>query len=95
MGWSWLVGSTGDFSGTKPDSPKQKNLSATFLVRYPKNTISKFSIEQFETSVPKRPLSGMKILEDGTWRLLSFRNSQNLVQSISSIITGAIENSKN
>ena len=35
-GWTGIAGSTWDFSGLETDSPKQKFLSATFLVRYTK-----------------------------------------------------------
>ena len=74
------------------NSTKHQIFSATFLVGYPKNIISKFSVVPFAMPVPNHPFPEMKIREERNCLSLSFGNEKKLVQPI---YVGAIESTKN
>ena len=80
---TWFVGSTWNSSGTKLNSRKRNILSATFLVRYSKNTVSKYSVEPViwdahtQTSLSRDENPGRLHLT-----FLSFDNGRNLGQPI-------------
>ena len=79
MGWTLVSWSTWDFSETKDNSHKSSTFDATFSVGYPKNIISKFSVEPFWMEDSKLLFPGYDFRKIARDRFLYSRNDQKLV----------------
>ena len=92
MGWTWVAGSTLNFSDAKHNSQKPRNSNATFFLRYPKNIILKFSVKPFwMDGWPKSPFFVIKIVKNSHVTLIVVPQQHN----VSSNIIVTIENMKN